>query len=181
MQNFESSKLATVHRLPCEDQMTDEEMLDSPPSVEWFRRSPDSPFKRGVPYPKKTKSENVKLIPVHSSPSKDTLDSNPSFDTPLHAEFLSTLAHHKGFGSRSRTTTDERLEFFGNEEWVEVLSPTCVLCKACGKTCQLDKRGHGYYPSEWIMHRRKCVSMYTIWLRARGETDEKWLYRKRMV
>ncbi|PBK85568.1 hypothetical protein ARMGADRAFT_1169583 [Armillaria gallica] len=129
MQNFESSKLATVHQLPCEDQSIDEETLDSPPYVEWFRRDPDSLFKRGIPVPKKRKSENVKFIPVHSSPSKNTLDSNPSLDTPLHAEFLSSLAHPKGFDSRSRNTTEERLEFFGNEEWADVFSPTCVLCK----------------------------------------------------
>ncbi|PBK85587.1 hypothetical protein ARMGADRAFT_1036327 [Armillaria gallica] len=121
------------------------------------RCAPDSPFKRGVPVtrsPKKTDSANVKFIPVDSSPLNDTLDSNPSLDIPLRSQFIASLALPKSFGYRTRTTTDERLEFFGNEEWAPP--------RLCGA-------------------RKKCVGMYMARLAARGETDEAWFYRKKTV
>ncbi|KAK0227521.1 hypothetical protein IW262DRAFT_1454661 [Armillaria fumosa] len=182
MQNVENSKPATKDHLAFEKPKTDQEIFDSRPSVKWFRRAPDSPFRRGIPSPKKKKSENVKSVPGNSSPLKDTLDSNPCFGTPLHAQFLASLAYPKSFGSRCRTTTEERLEFFGNEEWAEVLSPTSVRCKACAKIYKLDPRvSGGYYPLQWILHRKKCAGMYAVWLCTSGKTDEAWFYRKKGV
>ncbi|KAK0472666.1 hypothetical protein IW261DRAFT_1611526 [Armillaria novae-zelandiae] len=185
MENIENSKPTIMQHLAFENPIPDQEIFDSRPSIEWFQRAPDSPFKRGIPRSlKKKKSENIAFLPVNSSPLKDTLDSNPSLDTPLHAQFLASLAQPKSVGSRLRTTTvtEERLEFFGNEEWAEVLSPMSVRCKACGKTYQLNPRvSGGYYPLQWIVHRKKCAGMYSAWLCVRGKTDEAWFYTKKCV
>ncbi|KAK0471319.1 hypothetical protein IW261DRAFT_1597406, partial [Armillaria novae-zelandiae] len=159
MQNVESSKPATKDHIAFERPKTEEKIFDSRPSVEWFRHAPDSPFKRGIPRNKK--SENVKSIPGNSSPLKDQSDSNLCLDTPIHAQFLTSLAYPKSFGSRCQTTTEECLEFFGNEEWAKVLSPMSVQCKACGKIYQLDPTVNGAYdPSEWILHRKDCAGIY---------------------
>ncbi|KAK0197617.1 hypothetical protein F5146DRAFT_1116732 [Armillaria mellea] len=160
--NSENNKPATMDHSSFEQQKTEGEILASRPSVEWFRHPSDSPFKRGVPSPKKTKADNI-------------------LDTPLHAQFVSSLPLPESFGSRSRSTTEARLEFFANEEWAEVLSPTSVRCKACGKMYQLDPRViGGYYPLQWILHRKKCACIYMNWLCARRETDEAWFDRKHL-
>ncbi|KAK0472426.1 hypothetical protein EDD18DRAFT_1370141 [Armillaria luteobubalina] len=170
MQNVENSKPATKDHLAFEEPKTEEEIFDSGPSIKWFRHAPDSPFRRGIPSPKKKKSKNVKSIPGNSSLLKNTLDFNPCLGAPPHAQFLASIVYPKSFGS---TTTEERLEFFNSEEWAKVLSPTSVRCKACGKIYQLDPRvSEGYDPLKWIFHRRKCAGIYAVWLCTSGRTDE---------
>ncbi|KAK0209959.1 hypothetical protein DFS33DRAFT_1377959 [Desarmillaria ectypa] len=200
-QNGELSKLATLAELACEELKKDKGTVEYRPSIEWFRHAPNSPFKRGIPPQsrptKRVKAENGNSVPVQSSCSNDDFECTspynpgeqvssalPTREMPLHTQFLSSLAlpkkYHSKNGCQRRSTAQERLEFFEDEAWAEVLSPTSVRCTACGKICQLDKRGSGtYHPWPWMMHRRICVRMYAVWLKERGKTDGVWFYRRK--